>query len=498
MPQVKELSLTPLNYSPPRRSAQAIETDIATMARRRDQYTAARTLLSNTMAQIEGHAPGMNSESYWVPPTSDVIDMNTWLMFAMVHGGSSMSGMQYSRSEQRRYLIDALRERAEGSSRQVTNIGATLRALQTELVNASKPKPDDIILKRENLRAEFKTNPHVPLRSLNLGVVNGVPTLTWRFDGLRCTPNDLPADRGMTPFNAGAVPSFGLPSMLGSLPLTRGGVARFRLARGYRGVTAFSRNAVHPHQMNDRTMCLGDYKATIEELKFAHDFAGVIMLYQDFMQRCEPTDAAGASYWQFIQHEIRNQLGVEGESWRLDVGLPYVNDMSTSNRKRANLWLHVSPFPRNDGATGSIRHFGRLARLRGQWVFQPTKHLDGNHSVFERVYTWEETCALRDSLKLEQHQAFFAKDLDEYNLLARMVTDNVPIQYNESTALVLNALNEAELVADDEEWSDSTAEITEYTDNDDHDNGDGNDGDGDGDDEEEPAEEDAPYIDEPY
>ena len=499
MPQAKELRITPFGYSPPRRSVEAIQQEIEMYTSSRDLYVNAKARMEAFRNQLQDEVNSSNgSTTNRVPSASDSdVHQMVWMMNALGLGGNGITSIGHGLRDQCRIVMEVAEDRARRALDVATQCNLSLRAMHTELTNATKPKPEDVVLSREKLRNELKGIPQIPLRSLNLGTVDGIPTLTWRFDGVRCTPNELTPDRRIYGFNAGEVPSFALPSMLGALPLRNDGIIRFKPARGHSGVSAFSRNAVHPHHMSGRDMCLGDYKATIEELKFQHDFAGVILLMLDFMQRCELTDPAGGSYYNFINAEISRQLAPDASPstpWGTRIGHPNTGDYSPSSRKKLHLWLNIVAFPKTDGYSTGDRLYGRLARLRGQWVFQPTAANDVDRNLFSRVWTLEETVALRDSLTNESHRAFFAKDIEEYQLLARMVTDNVPIQYNEATSLVLNTLDEAELTADDSDWDEGEAVIPEH-DNDNDDEGDDN---GYDDDEAEEAPEDTPYIDEPY
>ena len=514
MPQMKSLEIMPLDYEPPRRAAQYYEESIARLMCNQAYYQANIEVFDRLIAQRTqyerdhransdlGISAQYSDETRWLP-TDHPYEMAAWTYYTVYNGGPS-DGSQHGVMRYFAGQIDSSRRNVVSN---LTSFAANIRNYQAELALAKKEPPAPIQISRDALRKELKSHAQIPTRSINLSVIAGTPTLTWSYDNVFCKPNEVDDRHKLYGINAGDIPAFKLPNMRGSLPLTRHGIPRFKLVRGARGVRAYSSNAVHPHQMNGRNFCLGDYQSTIEELKFQHDFAGVILLLLDFVSKCEPSDPAGSTYLSFIADAIGEQLGMSDHYNMVNINhvweaahSSYDDFRNVDFKKTA---LKVS-FPRRlatENNDGPISFWGRLARLRGSWVLLPTVQANtvrasDNMWVIDQPWSYERVCELRDGLLIDSQKALFPKDLDEYNLMARMVTDNVPIMYNESTSLVLNAIDE-DLSEDEDDWDDTRALVTEFSDPETPEPEAAQTDDEDEDEDEREPEED-PYVDEPF
>lgn len=448
MPQTKELSFPPLHYQPPQYSEGRCNATIEDLTHRNDAYLRAIEVIDVLRDRISPLPPSSAELGTWFP--NDETDMLVWSSMLLMRGYDRLrdTSRYYSYENLRSYF----RERRDTVSSMVSDNNHSLRMWHQHLQRAQEPAPAAIVLKRDALRSELKGIRQIPLRSVNLALIQGAPYLTWTFHNVMCKPNETSVENQIYGLNAGDVPAFPLPRMAFSMPLDRLGRVRVKPLRGESRYHAFSSNSVHPHHMSDRHFCLGDYSATMEELKMKHDFVGLILLYLDFVSKCEPTDGAGRTYPSFIQQQIINQIGVS-------VAMHYPTTLDAQFVPKSTLKLRLSSQVNALRSPGGPHHnllTGRVARLRGQWVFQPTENIP-EHWTFTRVSTYAETCAMRDQFTCEKMRAFFAKDEDEYALLARMVTENVPIQYNEATNLVLNALLDEDVSSDDDNWCDHDA-----------------------------------------
>lgn len=497
MPQIRELSFLPLNYQAPSYSAAECQAHINTITEHRDSLMQARDILDTvsdrvSLVRLDG---AENDELPWFPRDETDLLVYTGLV-------TTLSQERLRRTTRRRaysQLRDTLHDRRLDLTAGLTDTNNGLRRWHSSLAVAEQPAPEHVVLRRDELRSQLKGIPQIPLRNVNLATSNGGSYLTWQFRGVFCKPNNTVEEYRIHGINAGDIPAFPLPNMAFTMPLQQFGTIKVKPLRNERRFYAFSSHSVHPHHMPNRTFCLGDYASTIEEVKMKHDFVGIILLLLDFVSKCEPTDAAGRTYVSFIQQQIGMQFDTDGQpQCNVMMNFPpiprdYLSpDAAHTNRTLTldfnSQWFLNQNQPRGEDRWHGRLH-GRIARLRGQWVFQPCEVHPSLSYAMTRVLSYEETCTMRDSFSNETMRAFFAKDEQEYALLARMCTDNTPIQYNEQTNLVLNTLSADDVHDDDDTWDDNEALAS---DNPDYES--------DNQDDEEDTEEydEEPYVDEPY
>lgn len=151
---------------------------------------------------------------------------------------------------------------------------------------------------------------HIVPRSITLtqNARSGDHVLNWTYSGLKMTP----LYNQTAWFNFHHRVTLDLPRMKFSLPLKKAATASAAPIKGEQTYALFISTAVHPHQMRDRVFCLGDYASAIDAARMSHDWPTVVMLYKQFLETCNPEDAAGQRWpvmpWTRINQMLRPRL----------------------------------------------------------------------------------------------------------------------------------------------------------------------------------------------
>ena len=73
----------------------------------------------------------------------------------------------------------------------------------------------------------------------------------------------------------------------------------------------YTNGGVHPHQMPDRSPCLGDFGPAVQEAATQHDFRAVVDVLIMWLSTVNLSDPAGRSFFTYLSHRISSETGVE-------------------------------------------------------------------------------------------------------------------------------------------------------------------------------------------